>query len=116
MIRDCKGTSREFAAALIASTVDQHFPILQISGLKIISERLRGAHREGFQRAMTSREARYAGRVMTSRAIHRDGSTLYVGLTFGLLKDSAGAVIGALAVGCDVTAREGHCAAKATRA
>ena len=53
---------------------------------------------------MTSGEARYAGREMTTRAIHRDGSTLYVGFTFGLLKDSAGVVICSVNESCVGTA------------
>ena len=70
----------------------------------IIPERLRAAHWTGYQRALSSGEMRHAGRAMTTRAVHRDGSKLYVDLSFGLLKDDSGQVLGALAIGRDVTA------------
>lgn len=71
----------------------------------IIPERLRAAHWAGYQRALSSGEMRHAGRPMTTRSLHRDGSKLYVDLSFGLLKDDSGRVLGALAIGRDVTAQ-----------
>lgn len=65
----------------------------------IIPERFRNAHWVGFNRAMASGEARLGGRVLTTRCLHRDGSSRYVDLSFGLLKDDSGQVQGALAVG-----------------
>jgi signal transduction histidine kinase len=43
--------------------------------------------------------------VLTTRSVHKNGSKLYVDLSFALLKDEAGAVIGAMALGRDGTAR-----------
>lgn len=71
----------------------------------IIPERLRAAHWEGYDRSLASGETRYAGRVMTTRAVHKDGRKLYVDFGFGMLKDASGAVVGAMAVGRDATER-----------
>lgn len=71
----------------------------------IIPERLRRAHWEGFRRAMDTSQAKYVGRALTTRSARKDGSKLYVDLSFSLLKDRAGAVTGALAIGRDCTAR-----------
>ena len=71
----------------------------------IIPERLRGAHWEGFRRAIDTGQTKYGNRVLTTRSVHKNGRKLYVDLSFGLLKDEAGAVIGAMAVGRDGTAR-----------
>jgi PAS domain S-box-containing protein len=71
----------------------------------IIPERLRRAHWEGFDRAIETGQAKHGNRVLTTRSIHKNGSKLYVDLSFGLVSDEAGAVIGAMAVGRDGTAR-----------
>lgn len=71
----------------------------------IIPERLREAHWQGYDRALASGETKYSGRVMTTRAVHKDGRKLYVDFSFGMLKDAAGAVVGAMAVGRDATER-----------
>ena len=72
----------------------------------IIPERFRKAHWDGFHKALASGEAKYAGRVMTTRSMHKDGRKLYVEMSFGLVKDASGAVVGSLAVGRDVTERQ----------
>jgi PAS domain S-box-containing protein len=71
----------------------------------IVPERFRNAHNQGFRKAMESGEMRLAGRVLTTRSQHKSGSRLYVDLSFGLVKDGAGQVTGAFAIGRDVTAR-----------
>jgi PAS domain S-box-containing protein len=71
----------------------------------IIPEQLRSAHWEGFRRAVDTSQTKYAGRVLTTRSVHKDGSKLYVDLSFGLVRDRDGAVAGALAIGRDCTAR-----------
>ena len=71
----------------------------------IIPERLREAHWQGYERSLASGETKYAGRVMTTRAVHKDGRKLYVDFSFGMLKDASGAVVGAMAVGRDATER-----------
>jgi len=80
----------------------------------IIPERLRRAHWEGFRRAIESGQTRLGARALTTRSVHKDGSKLYVELSFGLIRNGAGAIAGALAVGRDCTAR--HLADSALRA
>jgi len=71
----------------------------------IIPERLRRAHWEGFRRAIDTGQMKSGGRPLITRSVHKDGSKLYVELSFGLVKDGAGAVAGALAVGRNGSAR-----------
>ncbi len=80
----------------------------------IIPERLRPAHWEGFRRAVDTGQTKYADRVLTTRSVHKDGSKLYVDLSFSLIRNRVGAIAGALAVGRDCTAR--HLAEGALRA
>jgi PAS domain S-box-containing protein len=70
----------------------------------IIPEPYRRAHNEGWQRAMASGHLRHEGRVLTTRAASKYGSRLYVDFSFSLVKDEAGAITGAVAIGRDVTA------------
>jgi len=79
----------------------------------IIPERFRDAHWEAFRQAIASGECRNDYGPRTTRAIHKLGRPLYVDLSFGLLKDPSGAVVGSVAVGRDCTAR--YLAAKAQR-
>ncbi len=72
----------------------------------IIPERLQRAHWDGFNRAMETGVAKYVNKVLTTRSMHKDGSKLYVDLSFVLLRDGSGQVVGALAVGRDCTARQ----------
>ena len=71
----------------------------------IIPPHLRQAHREGMRRAIEAGRARGGSRVRTTRSLHKDGRRLYVELSFGLLVDAAGAVVGTVAVGRDGTER-----------
>lgn len=71
----------------------------------IIPERFRHAHNEGFRHALNTGVTRNDGRVLTTRAQNKFGSRLYVDLSFGLLKDTSGTVIGAFATGRDATVR-----------
>ena len=50
----------------------------------IIPERLRQAHWDAFHRAIESRKTRYDGRAMTTRSMRRDGTTVYVDMSFAL--------------------------------
>ena len=65
----------------------------------IIPEHLRAAHWAGFDKSLASGTTKYAGRVMTTRATHKDGRKVYVDFSFELLKAADGSVIGAIAVG-----------------
>ena len=71
----------------------------------IIPEHLRTAHWKGFQAAMDSGRTRLAGRPAMTRAVHANGDRLYVEMTFAVVKDDAGQVIGSVAVARDATER-----------
>jgi PAS domain S-box-containing protein len=71
----------------------------------IIPEPLRKAHWQGFDRALESGTMKYAGRVLTTRSMHKDGRRLYVDLSFSLVKDAVGTIVGALAMARDCTER-----------
>jgi PAS domain S-box-containing protein len=71
----------------------------------IIPERMRHAHWEAFDRAIASGHMRYDGRAMTTRSMRRDGTKLYVELSFALITDASGAVTGAMATARDCTER-----------
>lgn len=80
----------------------------------IIPERFRQAHAEGFGKALRAGTTHYNGRVMTTRARHKFVNHLYVDLSFGMLKDETGAVLGAFAIARDCTTR--HLEATARKA
>src|SRR5688500_8423716 len=70
-----------------------------------ITDRLRAVHWRGFEAALGSSQTKYAGRVLTTRAVHKDGRTLYVDLSFALVEDASGAILGVLATARDSTQR-----------
>ncbi len=72
----------------------------------IIPEQLRSAHWEGFRRAIDTGQTKYGNRVLTTRSVHKNGARLYLDMSFGLVSDATGAVLGALAVARDCTARQ----------
>ncbi|HEX6795082.1 MAG TPA: PAS domain S-box protein [Casimicrobiaceae bacterium] len=72
---------------------------------RIIPERLRAAHWDAFNRSIETGRTKHVDRVLTTRSIHKDGRKLYVDLSFGLVKDANGIVLGAFAVGRDCTER-----------
>jgi PAS domain S-box-containing protein len=92
-----RGAERVFGH-LAAEVVGQSLDI-------IIPERLRKAHWDAFDRAVQVGRTRYEGRAMTTRSMRKDGTRIYVDMTFALLTDRAGAVAGALAIAHDVTPR-----------
>lgn len=71
----------------------------------IVPERFRRAHWSGFDKALEVGHTSGGGQVRTTRATHKDGRTLYVDLSFSVITDETGAVLGALAIGRDGTAR-----------
>jgi PAS domain S-box-containing protein len=70
----------------------------------IIPERLRAAHWAAFEKSLQTGSTKYAGQVLTTRSMHKDGRTLYVALAFAMLKDDGGAVSAVLATARDCTA------------
>ena len=80
----------------------------------IIPEHLRAAHWQGFQAAIASGAMKLAGQPTLTRALHKSGRKLYIEMTFALVKDSGGEVLGAVAMARDVSERiERERAAKA---
>ena len=79
----------------------------------IIPERLRPAHWKGFHRAMARGTTSDGPDGRTTARAHQDGRRLYVDLSFGVVKDDAGAVLGSVAMARDVTER--HLAAVAAQ-
>jgi PAS domain S-box-containing protein len=71
----------------------------------IVPERFREAHWRGYKRALPAGETKYSGQALPTRSARKDGETIYVELTFAIIKDEAGAVIGALAHARDITER-----------
>jgi PAS domain S-box-containing protein len=71
----------------------------------IIPEHLRAAHWKGFDSAMASGSTRLGGRPTLTRAAHKNGAKLYVEMTFAVVKDQAGSVVGSVAIARDVTER-----------
>ena len=71
----------------------------------VIPEELRKRHWEGYDRAIEAGRTRLGSRVLVTRGLHRDGSRLYVDLSFAVIVDDEGRAEGALAVGRNVTER-----------
>ncbi len=71
----------------------------------IIPEHLRAAHWKGFDAAMAGGAMKLQGRPTLTRALHKSGRRLYVEMTFAIVKDADGKVLGSVAMARDVTER-----------
>lgn len=71
----------------------------------IIPARFRRAHWDGFNKAIETGQTRHSGKAMTTRSMHKNGNKLYVDMSFSLVKDPMGSVMGSLAIGRDCTER-----------
>lgn len=71
----------------------------------IIPEQYREAHWTGFDRALADGDTKYRGQSLATRSVRADGEKIYVELSFGIVKDAAGAAIGAIATARDITER-----------
>jgi PAS domain S-box-containing protein len=71
----------------------------------IVPERFREAHWQGYDRALSEGQTKYSGKALPTRSARKDGSTIYVELTFAIVHDPTGSVIGALAHARDITER-----------
>jgi PAS domain S-box-containing protein len=71
----------------------------------LIPERLRSAHWAGFEAAVDTGQLKLGPGSMTTRSMHKDGRDLYVDMSFALVKDAAGQVLGSVAVARDITSR-----------
>jgi PAS domain S-box-containing protein len=71
----------------------------------IVPEHLRNAHWKGFDAAIKSGAMKLQGRPTLTRALHKSGGKLYVEMTFALVNDANGEVLGSVAIARDVTER-----------
>jgi PAS domain S-box-containing protein len=71
----------------------------------IVPERFREAHWRGYRRAIADGATKYRGQSLPTRSMRKDGSDIYVELTFAIVRDRKGEVIGALAHARDITER-----------
>ncbi|NMF87533.1 PAS domain S-box protein [Aromatoleum petrolei] len=71
----------------------------------IIPERLRAAHWEGFHRAVANGRTRLGGRAVITRSLNAAGATIYVEMSFALVSDERGEVLGSVAMARDATQR-----------
>jgi PAS domain S-box-containing protein len=71
----------------------------------IIPERFREAHWRGFRRAIVERTTKYQGQLLSTRSVRSDGTRIYVELSFAIILDAGGEVLGVLAHARDITKR-----------
>lgn len=71
----------------------------------IIPESLREAHWKGYERALQEAGTKYLGQALPTKSVRADGSSFYVELSFSIIVDSSGAVLGALSNARDITER-----------
>jgi len=69
----------------------------------IVPERLREAHWRGYRAAVSSGETRLGGRATLTKGVHKSGRSLYVEMSFSLVKDATDRVMGSVAIARDVT-------------
>ncbi len=71
----------------------------------IIPEHLRAPHWRGFNAAMESGELKLSGKPTLTKALCKNGDKIYAELTFALIKDENGEVLGSVSMARDATAR-----------
>ena len=71
----------------------------------IIPEQYRDAHWKGFDKALGDGDTKYRGQSLPTKSVKADGTGIYVELSFAIVKDTAGVVIGAMATARDITER-----------
>jgi PAS domain S-box-containing protein len=71
----------------------------------IIPEQFREAHWRGFDNAINSGVTKLHGQALPTRATTAAGETLYVELSFSLIRDESGTILGAVANCRDINER-----------
>lgn len=102
---DCEGKIRIWNAAAEALFGFPGSAAIGQSLDLIIPERLRAAHWEGFHRAIATRHTRLAGKAVITRAMTAAGAPIYVEMSFALVHDERGEVLGSVAMARDATER-----------
>ena len=103
IICDCDGVIRSWNAAAERLFGFTPAEALGSSLDLIIPERLRGRHWLGYERTMATGQTRYQHDVLRVPAMHKDGRTLSIAFTVGLLLGPQRRVTGLLAVIRDET-------------
>jgi PAS domain S-box-containing protein len=71
----------------------------------IIPERFRSAHWTAFDRAIATGQTKYGREALTTKSVTKAGADLYLDLSFALVTDDVGEVLGAVAMARDATGR-----------
>ncbi len=71
----------------------------------IIPERMRKAHWDGFNSAIERGGVKPGRSSMITRSLHKSLESIYVDMSFEMVKDAQGRMLGSLAVARDATAR-----------
>jgi len=71
----------------------------------IIPEDLRAAHWDAFGAAIKAGRTKHDRSALTTRSMTKDGKKIYVSLSFSIIRNDQGEVLGALATGREVTAQ-----------
>lgn len=71
----------------------------------IIPERLRAAHWAGFHRAVANGRTRLGGQAVITRSMNAAGTAIYVEMSFALVSDDRGEILGSVAIARDATRR-----------
>ncbi|TCS39333.1 PAS domain S-box-containing protein [Paucimonas lemoignei] len=71
----------------------------------IIPESLREAHWRGYRQAMSRGATVHGRRSSITRSLHKSGQTLYVDMSFAVIRDETGKTIGSAAMARDATLR-----------
>ena len=71
----------------------------------IVPERLREAHWRGYRAAVSSGQTRLGGRATLTKGLHKSGRSVYVEMSFSVVKDTVNHVVGSVAIARDVTER-----------
>lgn len=79
----------------------------------IIPESLRAAHWRGFHAAVAQGATRLHGQPTLTRAEHKSGARLYVEMSFSLVSDELGNILGSVAMARDATDQVQYQKAKA---
>ena len=105
IVADTEGTIVEWNAAAEALFGHAAAEAVGSSLDLIVPERFREAHWTGFDRALADGDTKYRGKALPTRSMRKDGADIYVELTFAIVKDADGTVLGALAHARDITER-----------
>lgn len=71
----------------------------------IIPEKLRKTHWDGYEKAIVRGDTISGRGSRITRALHKSGQTLYVDMSFAMVRDQSNELIGSLAVARDATER-----------